>query len=67
VYWYPFVGRKRVRAALETKWGRLFKEYGDGTVVMPGVDPEATAIAVGGLGLLLVAVFWLARRAVRSA
>jgi uncharacterized protein (DUF362 family) len=67
VYWYPFVGRKRVRAALETKWGRLFKEYGDGTVVMPGVDPEATAIAVGGLGLLLAAAFWLARRAMRDA
>src|SRR5699024_1355416 len=25
VYWYPFVGRKRVKDALETKWGQLFK------------------------------------------
>jgi len=67
VYWYPFVGRKRVEAALQTKWGRLFKEYGDGTVVMPGVDPEATAIAVGGLALLLAGTFWLARRVLREA
>ena len=25
VYWYPFVGRKRVEAALQTKWGQLFR------------------------------------------
>ena len=25
VYWYPFVGRPRVEAALDTKWGRLFQ------------------------------------------
>ncbi len=30
VYWYPFVGRPRVEAALDTKWGRMFREYGDG-------------------------------------
>ncbi|MDQ3413315.1 MAG: DUF362 domain-containing protein [Chloroflexota bacterium] len=30
VYWYPVVGRKRVKAALNTKWGELFKSYGDG-------------------------------------
>jgi len=27
VYWYPFIGRKRVRAALQTEWGRLFERY----------------------------------------
>jgi len=26
-YWYPLVGRGRVRAALETPWGRLFESY----------------------------------------
>ncbi len=26
-YWYPMVGRDRVRWALETKWGKLFKKY----------------------------------------
>ena len=27
VYWYPFVGRKRVKESLETEWGRLFERY----------------------------------------
>lgn len=67
VYWYPFVGRPRVRAALETKWGRLFKEYGDGRVVMPGMQPETAAIAMGGLvalaALLVGGAFWLRGRA----
>ena len=48
VYWYPFVGRPRVQAALETKWGRLFQQYGDGRVVMPGVEPQTTLIAAAG-------------------
>ncbi len=39
-YWYPFVGRKRVEEALKTKWGRLFASYGDGQVVLPGVEPD---------------------------
>jgi uncharacterized protein (DUF362 family) len=65
VYWYPFVGRPRVEAALETKWGRLFRRYGDGQVVMPGMEPKTVAVAAGGLatlalGLGLAAV--LARR-----
>jgi uncharacterized protein (DUF362 family) len=47
VYWYPVVGRKRVQAALETKWGRLFREYGDGTVVLPGVEAKTLATALG--------------------
>jgi uncharacterized protein (DUF362 family) len=27
VYWYPFIGRKRVKNALKTKWGKLFLSY----------------------------------------
>jgi hypothetical protein len=27
VYWYNFVGRKRVREALQTEWGKLFASY----------------------------------------
>lgn len=27
VYWYPFVGRRRVRAMLQTPWGELFTRY----------------------------------------
>uniref|UniRef100_UPI002ADE2295 DUF362 domain-containing protein n=1 Tax=Thermanaerothrix sp. TaxID=2972675 RepID=UPI002ADE2295 len=56
VYWYPFIGRKRVEAALQTKWGKLFKAYGDGQVVMPGMEPKTVlqaATALGGLILLL--------------
>jgi hypothetical protein len=49
VYWYPFVGRPRVEAALRTKWGRMFQNYGDGQVVMPGVQPRTVAQALLGL------------------
>ncbi len=52
VYWYPFVGRKRVRSALETRWGKLFRSYGDGQVVMPGMEPKTVVQAVVGLTLL---------------
>lgn len=54
VYWYPFVGRPRVEAALQTKWGALFKEYGDGQVVMPGAEPKTVAQAIVGLTILTV-------------
>jgi len=27
VYWYPFIGRRRVKQVLKTKWGKLFKSY----------------------------------------
>jgi uncharacterized protein (DUF362 family) len=52
VYWYPFVGRKRVREALQTPWGRLFESYGDGRVVMPGMEPKTVIQAVVGLAAL---------------
>ena len=52
VYWYPFIGRKRVEAALETRWGQLFKGYGDGQVVMPGVEPKTVKQAVAGLTIV---------------
>jgi uncharacterized protein (DUF362 family) len=55
VYWYPFVGRKRVEAALQTPWGQLFKQYGDGKVVMPGVEPRTVLQAGAGLAALTVA------------
>ena len=56
VYWYPFVGRRRVEEALHTKWGRLFDEYGADAglrgTVMPGMEPKTVATAAGGLLLL---------------
>ncbi len=65
VYWYPFVGRPRVEAALQTRWGRLFKSYGDGQVVMPGMEPKTVAQAAVGLALvasLLAGAVYLLRR-----
>ena len=56
VYWYPFVGRKRVEAALKTRWGKVFKNYGDGNVVMPGTEPKTVIQAVIGLTLAAAAI-----------
>ena len=62
VYWYPFIGRKRVEEALKTEWGQLFASYGDGKVVMPGMEPrtvvQATA-AIGALAFMGIAMMWL--------
>jgi len=55
VYWYPFVGRKRVAAAVDTQWGKLFQSYGDGKVVMPGMEPKTVLQAVVGLTFLTTA------------
>ncbi len=66
VYWYPFIGRKRVQAALETEWGKMFKDYGDGQVVMPGMQPETVIQAVAGLTILAAAglglAYWLRKK-----
>jgi len=66
VYWYPFVGRPRVEAALQTKWGQLFKNYGDGQVVLPGMEPQTVAVAAAGVAALAAAVvlgaYFLSRR-----
>ncbi len=55
VYWYPFVGRERVEAALQTKWGQLFKDYGEGEVVMPGMEPKTVKQAIVGMTILAAA------------
>ena len=60
VYWYPFVGRKRVEEALQTKWGRLFESYGDGQVVMPGMEPKTVAQAAASLAILAAGLATLA-------
>jgi uncharacterized protein (DUF362 family) len=72
VFWYPFVGRPRVEAALQTKWGHLFQQYGadaglEGTV-MPGIDPQIAALALGGAAVAATAALgglaWLGKRLV---
>jgi uncharacterized protein (DUF362 family) len=70
VYWYPFVGRPRVQQALETKWGRLFQSYGDGSVVMPGMEPKTVIQAGVGLAVVLaglLGVGYLFRKKLTSA
>jgi uncharacterized protein (DUF362 family) len=59
VYWYPFVGRKRVEDALKTKWGQLFKKYGDGEVVMPGMEQKTVIQALVGITLVAAALIAL--------
>lgn len=54
VYWYPFVGRKRVQEALRTPWGQLFKNYGNGEVVLPGMEPKTVVQAGAAVGALAV-------------
>jgi uncharacterized protein (DUF362 family) len=53
VFWYPFIGRKRVREALRTRWGQLFEQYCDGQVVMPGMEPKTVVQALFGLAALI--------------
>lgn len=65
VYWYPFVGRKRVEAALKNRWGKLFASYGDGNVVLPGMEPKTViqaGIALSILGVVLGFGLWLLGR-----
>lgn len=69
VYWYPFIGRKRVQQALDTPWGRLFSECGTEAglrgAVMPGMEPRTVLAAAGGLALLaggIGAAAWLLRQ-----
>jgi hypothetical protein len=60
VYWYPFVGRKRVQAALDTAWGQLFQDYGAEAglrgAVMPGMEPQTVITAAAALVAALVIV-----------
>jgi uncharacterized protein (DUF362 family) len=60
VYWYPFVGRQRVESALQTKWGQMFKNYGDGQVVLPGMEPKTVIQAGVGIGAAVAALGLLA-------
>ncbi len=66
VYWYPVVGRKRVKQALTTRWGELFTSYGDGRVVLPGPEPGPTAIAAAGAAGMVAATVLAVRAARRG-
>jgi len=62
VYWYPFIGRKRAQAALQTKWGQAFAAYGDGKVVMPGMEPKTVIQALVGLTIITAMIAGIAFR-----
>jgi uncharacterized protein (DUF362 family) len=66
-FWYPFIGHHRVEKALNTKWGRLFDEYGgEPAYTDPVVSKEAVTLTVGVAALAaILAGRWLLRR-VRS-
>ncbi len=59
------MGRKRVQAALQTKWGRLFQSYGDGQVVMPGMEPKTVIQAGVGLAVLFAGLVAIVSRLFR--
>jgi len=63
-FWYPLVGNKRVEAALETGWGRLFAEYGNvPAVTKPLYEPRAAAAAgLLGVAASALAFWWLMNR-----
>jgi len=55
-----------VEAALQTPWGKKFREYGDGQVVLPGMQPRTVVQAAAGASAALSALaglaFFLTRR-----
>ncbi len=63
-FWYPFIGHKRVQEALQTKWGRLFAEYGGEPAHTKALYEPKTAAAVGVLGAAAsaLALWWLLNR-----
>jgi len=63
-FWYPFVGNKRVEEALQTKWGRLFAEYGNIPPFTRPVYEPKTAATVGVLGVAAsaLALWWLVNK-----
>ncbi len=62
-FWYPFIGHKRVKEALNTKWGRLFREYGNvPAVTKPLYEPKTAAAGVLGVAASALALLWLLNR-----
>ena len=62
-FWYPFIGHKRVKEALDAKWGRLFREYGNvPAVTKPLYEPKTAAAGVLGVAASALALLWLLNR-----
>jgi uncharacterized protein (DUF362 family) len=62
--WYPLIGNRRVKEALQTKWGRLFAEYGNMPAVTKPLYEPKTAAAAGLLGVAAsaLALWWLVNK-----
>ncbi len=43
LYWYPTIGKGRVREALATPWGQLFREYEQGLRERAATEPAKAA------------------------
>ena len=55
LFWYPFMGRKRVRSALKSVWGRLFAQWGRVETTATGyvgINSESKGLVRGVFGLL---------------
>jgi uncharacterized protein (DUF362 family) len=63
-FWYPFIGNQRVEEALNTKWGRLFANYGDVPAMTKPLYEPKTAATAGLLGIAAsaLALWWLANK-----
>lgn len=67
-YWYPFVGRSRMQAALKTRWGRLLQtQYSPDKPINSGYGsrlPFAAASAGTAAAVLafLLGIFFMSRR-----
>ncbi len=60
-FWYPWVGNRRVQAALNTKWGRYFARYGDvPAITEPLYQPWMMGLIALGAGLMTLG--WLRLR-----
>jgi len=61
--WYPLIGHKRVEGALETKWGQLFRDYGNVPPVTKALyEPKTAAAGVLGIAASALALYWLMNR-----
>ncbi len=64
-YWFPFIGKARADAALQTEWGRMLQEsyspdrpinpgYGSRTPVLAAAGGTAAAVAALALGAMIL-------------
>jgi uncharacterized protein (DUF362 family) len=61
--WYPLIGNRRVKEALQTKWGRLFAEYGNmPAVTKPLYEPKTAAAGLLGVAASALALWWLVNK-----